>query len=401
MEAEPMTTTRGGPSLPGNGFRSSNRDPVDAAALIQQVIEDGNYTPDQVFSASKTGLFWKRLPGQTFISKNGGSSKSCNDRDDRFTLLLCANASRDFRLKPLLIYRILKPKDLAVTSFQMLPVHWRFNKRAFLTPMLFEDWFATCAIPEISAYCKQKNLEDKALVLVDGVFGYPEVVNEIHPTIKVMFLPGDKSPSVQPLDHCAIAQFQQLYTKSLLQKVLFFAGEEDIPVENFCLSYSIKEALFVIRDSWIAIKTPFLNKIWRYVWPDIAQNCIGLPNNTREIQEIRELAGKIPGQDFLNITDDNIRSHLESHWEELTKDTQEEEEEEDGDEQQETPVPSMPSTSELKSIIKLLYETERTLIEKEWNPSRLEHSLPHLRSIKAIYLDALKKREDVENHYYC
>lgn len=66
---------------------------------------------------------------------------------------------------------------------------------------------------------------------------------------------------------------------------------------------------------------------------------------------------------------------------------------EDDDDQEITAASSMLTSSELKQVIKVLYETEQVLIEKERNPFRLEHSLPHLKSLKAIYIDALKKTE--------
>ncbi|XP_042866826.1 uncharacterized protein LOC122249769 [Penaeus japonicus] len=403
IEVQPMNTTCEGPSLSKNGSQSGS-EIVEEAFLrqLQQVIQDGDYTPDQVFSASKTSLFWKRLPAQTFISKKEEFSTGFKARDDRFTLLLCANASGDLRLKPLVVHHMCKPKDLKVTSFQMLPVHWRFNRRASLTAMLFEDWFTNCAIPEISAYCKQKHLEEKALILVDSLHGHPEIINEIHPYIKVMFLPRDLFPSLQPPDQSVTTQFIQLYTKYLLQRMLILTeGGNENQVENFWKSFSIKEALFMIKDSWAAIATPSLHKLCRYIWPGKNPNFEGLPNNMKEIQEIRELANKIPGQGFADITDDNIRSHLGSHWEELSEEEMERQTKatREDDDQQETPIFSMPPTSELKSIMKLLYKTEQILIEREKNPSRLEQSLPHLKSVKAIYMDALRRREKRQSHF--
>lgn len=397
--AEPMFMT-----WEENGLQNSSGDAVNYTFVrqLQKVIQDGNYTPDQVFTATKTGLFWKRLPAQTFISKKEKMSTGFKAGNDLFTLLLCANASRDFRLKPLLVYRSLSPKELKVTSLQMLPVHWRFNKRVSLTATLFEDWFTNCAVPEISSYCKQKNLEEKAVLLVDNSLGYPEVITDIHPTIKIISISSDKFPSIQHLDQFAITQFKQLYTKSLLHKMLFITGGGDeSQVEDFWLSFSIKEALIIIRDSWMAVKTPFLNRIWRYVWLDILQYYVGPPNTLGEIQEIRELANKIPGEGFMQITDDDIRSHIKSHWENLSAEelTEQAKDVQEDDNQKVTPESSLPSTSELKSIIKLLYKTERTLIEKEWNPSRLEHSLTHLRSIRAIYMDALKKRDKTKSYF--
>jgi len=36
----------------------------------KNVIEQGGYTPEQVFNADEIGLFWKRMPSRIFLSKN-------------------------------------------------------------------------------------------------------------------------------------------------------------------------------------------------------------------------------------------------------------------------------------------------------------------------------------------
>ncbi|XP_042870604.1 uncharacterized protein LOC122252282 [Penaeus japonicus] len=404
----PVITTCEGAYQSQTMFQGNTRSEAFLMQL-QQVVQEGGYTPDQVLYASKTGLFWKRLPSNTFISKVEMSSPGFKARNDRFTLLLCTNMSGNLRLKPLLVYHTVKPRDLNVTSFQMLPVHWRFDRKACMTPMLFEDWFVNCAIPEVSAYCKVKNLEEKAIILVDSVLSQPELVNEFHPNIKVMFLPSNVASLLQPVDQGVIAQFKRIYTKSLLQKLMFFTeGREEELVERFWSDFSMKEALFNIRDSWMSVEIPVFNEVWRNVCPHSIHDFVGFPNITREIQEIRELAIKIPGRGFADITEEDIIDHLESHMEELTAEEVAEQvkasqEDDDDDDQQITSVSSVLTPSELKHMIKMLYETEQLLIEKERNPFRLEHSLPHLKSLKAIYIDALIKTEKRQSNTpaYC
>lgn len=34
------------------------------------ITEDGGYRPNQVFNIDETGLFWKKMPSQTYISKS-------------------------------------------------------------------------------------------------------------------------------------------------------------------------------------------------------------------------------------------------------------------------------------------------------------------------------------------
>ncbi|GFT57982.1 tigger transposable element-derived protein 1 [Trichonephila clavipes] len=41
---------------------------------LAKIIEDGDYSADQVFNADETGLYWKKLPNRTYIAKD---EKNC------------------------------------------------------------------------------------------------------------------------------------------------------------------------------------------------------------------------------------------------------------------------------------------------------------------------------------
>ncbi|GFV81643.1 tigger transposable element-derived protein 1 [Trichonephila clavipes] len=84
---------------------------------LAKIIEDGDYSADQVFNADETGLYWKKLPNRTYIAKDEKTASGHKASKDRVTLLLCSNASGDRMLKPLLINKSLRPralKDLTV-----------------------------------------------------------------------------------------------------------------------------------------------------------------------------------------------------------------------------------------------------------------------------------------------
>ena len=66
---------------------------------LMEFIEEEGYTPDQVFNGDETGLIWKRLPDRTYITVSQKSVPGKKVMKDRFTLLLCANASGDFQVQ--------------------------------------------------------------------------------------------------------------------------------------------------------------------------------------------------------------------------------------------------------------------------------------------------------------
>jgi len=66
-------------------------------------------TPEQVFNADETGLFWKRMPSRTFLSKNEKTAPGFKAAKHRLTLLLCADAC-GFMMKSMVVYESLNPR---------------------------------------------------------------------------------------------------------------------------------------------------------------------------------------------------------------------------------------------------------------------------------------------------
>ncbi|GFS68146.1 tigger transposable element-derived protein 1 [Trichonephila clavipes] len=85
---------------------------------LAKIIEDGDYSADQVFNADETGLYWKKLPNRTYIAKDEKTASGHKASKDRVTLLLCSNASGDRMLKPLLINKSLRPRTLKGKDFK-------------------------------------------------------------------------------------------------------------------------------------------------------------------------------------------------------------------------------------------------------------------------------------------
>ena len=56
------------------------------------------------------GLFWKKMPNRTYITEEEKTLPGHKPMKDRLTILLCGNASGDFKVKPRLVYHSDNPK---------------------------------------------------------------------------------------------------------------------------------------------------------------------------------------------------------------------------------------------------------------------------------------------------
>ena len=121
------------------------------------IIKKEGYFPQQVFNADEKGLFQKKLPNRTCITKEEKTSPGHKPMKDRPTLLLCGNASGGFKVKPMLVYHFNNPKvfkrNKAMKS--ILPVMWRGNTK--VTRQFFVKWIHEVLASSVKNTCKAKS----------------------------------------------------------------------------------------------------------------------------------------------------------------------------------------------------------------------------------------------------
>nr|XP_031850389.1 tigger transposable element-derived protein 1-like [Nomia melanderi] len=270
--------------------------------------EEQGYTAHQVFNANETGLWWKKMPNRTFISKKEKTASGFKVSEDRITLLLCSNASGDFMTKPLLVYRSLNPCALRGINKNTLPVYWKTNPRAWVTRDLFRDWFLNCFVPEVENYLKQKNLSFKALLLLNDAPNHPQDLS--HPNVKIVFLPPKTTSLLQPLDQGIIYTFKTYYIRKSLQWILDITNSKSINVMEAWKQFSIKHCIEIISLSLKELKISMLNACWKKIWPASVEIKNVLESSENEISGILECAKLIGGEGFMDMAIEDIQDLL-------------------------------------------------------------------------------------------
>ncbi|GFX17814.1 tigger transposable element-derived protein 1 [Trichonephila clavipes] len=229
---------------------------------LAKIIEDGDYSADQVFNADETGLSWKKLPNRTYIAKDEKTASGHKASKDRVTLLLCSNASGDRMLKPLLINKSRRPRALKGKDLKQLPVHWMANPKAWMTTAIFAEFFNNCFVPEVEAYMKE--LDFKVLLIVDNAASHPQLE---HPNVKLVFLPPNTTSLIQPLDQGIIATFKKYYIKTTYKFIFNKLENESLTVKDVWKQFSIFDCLIHVASASAQIRPRTLNACWKKIWP--------------------------------------------------------------------------------------------------------------------------------------
>ncbi|KAI5614410.1 hypothetical protein C0J50_8997, partial [Silurus asotus] len=298
-------------------------------------ISEDNYVSQQIFNCVETGLFWKKMPNRTFITKEEKSMPGHKPMKDRLTLLLCANASGDCKVKPLLVYHSENPRAFKKHNVckDSLPVLWRANPKAWVNRELFREWVRKVFVPWIKKYLQEKGLPLKCMLVLDNATAHPpDLGDELEAEfdwITVKFLPLNSTSLIQPMDQMVIANFKKLYTKHLFRKCFYMTNSSNLTLKEYWKDhFSIYQCIQLIDMAWKEVTIRTLNSAWKKLVPSVVaeRDFEGFEEEEKVVEEILRLCTDL----HLEVNSQDVEELVESHREDLTtedlKELQEEKE---------------------------------------------------------------------------
>ncbi|XP_067947109.1 tigger transposable element-derived protein 1-like [Watersipora subatra] len=302
------------------------------SVLFEKIVQEEGYVPQQVFNCDETGLFWKRMPRRTYITIE--EKKRCGHKPmkDRLTLTLCANASGDCKIKPLLVYHSENPRAFKAhkVNKDLLQVFWRANAKARVTKLFFAEWVNQVFGPAVKKYLQENSLPLKCLLCLDNapahLLGLEDDILDELKFIKVLYLPPNATSSLQPMDQQVMSNFKKLYTKHLFQQCFNVIQSTDLSLLDFWRNdFNIVHSLKIIDLAWEEVTRQTLTSAWQKLWPNVAalRNSEGSdsehafePNPENVVEEIVCIGKYLD----LEVGEDDITELVEEHHEELTTD---------------------------------------------------------------------------------
>ncbi|XP_064090704.1 tigger transposable element-derived protein 1-like [Macrobrachium nipponense] len=322
---------------------------------LAEIIREGGYTADQVFSVEETGLFWKRMPSRTYISKEEKTAPGHKVSKERLTLLLGAMPVVDFKLKPLLVYLAEnKIQGHLMEFFQpQLPVIWKAKQEAWVTDGIFEEWFNDHFVPSAKKHLEEKGQEFKVLLVLNTGPGYPINLGEVYPEVEVVYLPPNTTSLLQPMGLGVIGSFKAYYTRRTFRHVLSVTENSGgkLDVRQVWKTYSILDAIKNIAAAWNEVKKSNLNGAWKKLCPNFVMNFTEFEKG-ESLDAVRRNIVQYSERLNLGVEAEDVNELLESHGEELSaEDLIELEKQMIREEEEEAPAPKPPRALNAKILL--------------------------------------------------
>lgn len=168
--------------MTGEAASAANEEAAKFVAEFRVRMEDAGYNLAQIFNADETGLYWKKLPDRTYVTKQQNTVPGRKMMKDRVTVLLCGNAAGDCKIKPMVVHKSETPvafrkkwgNPKTWKKSEKLPVYWRWNTKAWATRVVFKEWLNEVFAPEVKAYLEEKNFDLRAVLLLDNCPAHPD-----------------------------------------------------------------------------------------------------------------------------------------------------------------------------------------------------------------------------------
>lgn len=237
------------------------------------------YSPDDIYNADETGLYYRALPETTYAFKDE-NTKGCKLAKDRISVLCCASLTG--KKEPLLVIgKSVKPR--CFKNVNELPLPYLSNAKAWMTSILFNQWLRRW----------DRILTRNILLLIDNCPGHTNIEPLKH--IRVIFLPPNTTALIQPMDQGVIRTLKAYYRKGMRRRIV--AAYDDILDGGSAAELARKTDLLTAMH--------LLNQAWEQVTKTTIANCYRKGGFSPPITDELAEEDEIPPPDDMTIAEFN------------------------------------------------------------------------------------------------
>ena len=232
-------------------------------AEIRELLQDGEYTLDNVYNADSAALMWKAVPEKTLFFETSQSRQRMGG--EQVTTFLCTNATGCHKL-PVLIISTVEDFPSFKSFYTSDPS--TMNKtdiKPFMDTDILYEWFNTCFLKLVTERQQKNGHREKTLLLLhnNGADRGNGIINTKDEFVKIMYYSYDAAPLIQPIDRRIVACFRRRYRNELLK--LLIPKSNNFSEEELIRNYShlkIDDCYRMVYNAWLKVENPIIKNAW-------------------------------------------------------------------------------------------------------------------------------------------
>ena len=135
---------------------------------------------------------------------------------------------------------------------------------------LFTDWFQNRFVSSVKRVCRDRDIEDKVLLLIDNAPSHPSsaFLSSEDGMLKTVFLPANTTSVIQPMDQGVLGPLKRRYKHKLLLHIIMENENPDSSLPELLKMVTMKDVVYWISDAWNEASSDSLAKAWKQLLPE-------------------------------------------------------------------------------------------------------------------------------------
>lgn len=228
---------------------------------LHDIINESKYTKDFIYNADETRLDYKALPSKSLVLRNESAAPGFKTSKESVTVLVCANASGTHRL-PLLVIGKSKNREI----FNSMPISYKYTRKAWINQKIFTEWYEETFVPQVQQFHGLNDNHGNVLLLLDNAPCHPPatVLNIIHNSFTIKYLPPNVTSIIQPMDQGVIENFKRIYRKDFLRYIIL-EDDNQHSIRSIIKNLKVDTCCQLMIDAWNRIDSKTLERSWNKI----------------------------------------------------------------------------------------------------------------------------------------
>ncbi|XP_055615309.1 jerky protein homolog-like [Toxorhynchites rutilus septentrionalis] len=263
--------------------------------VLQKKIQEMQLSLSQVFNADESALFIKLLATRSVVTCDETVASGRKQNKTRYTFMPCTNIDGSLKLPLYFIYTAAKPRGI---NIEELPVSYNHSKKAWMTRLLFRQWFHEEFVPAVRKFSAERGLEPKALLVLDNCTSHYDVDESLQSDdglIQVIYFPPNVTAECQPMDQAVINAIKRKYKRKLMLALIL--KNEHLSFEERLKKINLQQCISWLATSWEEISDKTIRNSWKKLIDGLPEDAVNVDSKAADddfkalVSRIDSLAG--------------------------------------------------------------------------------------------------------------